>query len=1611
MNLDLDTWDIIDSYFRDTPHYLARHHIDSYNDFINNKIPQIIKNTASNPPFILIDKDQKSKLVYEIKVHWGGRNNDRYKLSKPTVINYPSGEVRQLYPNEARLKNITYGADFFIDIDVDFTIKRDDVTIAENVPIPNNSFLKDIYIGKIPIMVQSDICSLNGANVSGDLLTQMGEDKYDLGGYFILDGAEKVIVSQERKAENIVFLNTIELKTGSERYSHFAEVKCVSDDAFAFARTVKVQLETKGPVTVRLGQADAFLQEYNKRDVPLFIMFRALGIESDKEILEYIIGNLKGDLAEKMIDLLRPSILDPYIVDEEIYDKESAESYLVKLPTRAQQDKNEGFSQILKNKKPQLSILYSTFNETFFPHITSPSGNVNKAKAYYLGYVTRKLLLLRLGLEKDTDRDNFTNKRIDISGFLMAILFREAFREFIRHARVETNRVYTNNTKDYSGEDNIMYIINETNFNQIFDREVFKKHFNGALKIGTISQKKGIVQALDRLTRNLTIAHLRRIIDNLPDGSQPSISRRRLHGSQYGCVCPVETPEGQKVGMNKGLAIMSHITFGTPARGMIDFLIKQGIELLDDLVPTEVSHLCKVFINGNWIGCHRKPELLEKTVKLYRRNGLINVFISVAWERSMNELKIFTDGGRFVRPLYIIENNNMLLQPRHLNEIKSSNISFMDLVSGFGQRKEPYSYYDTAVKDVSIIGLDSKDELLLDKLRDKQSVIEYVDSQEFDLTRLAIGFNINPLSIVKFTHVELHPSMYLSFNAHLLPFSDHNQAVRTIYGSKYIKQGISTYTMNFNNRIDTSAHLLNYPQRPLIQGRLYNAITHSKFGQGNNLYVAIASYNYNQEDAIVGNRSALDMGLFHTSYFKQYYDFEARDPVTGEETHFYNPMFKNEIAEYPPELEPKKGKKYDKMDKYGLPKKGVFLEENDTVIGKYMKFKNEKGQDEVHDDSTSTKLGNEGSFVDKVYTWQNNMDGDRCVKVRTCQNRRPVIGDKFASRCAQKGTFGMILNKEDLPYTEDGIIPDILLDPGSYPKRMTVSQFIELLFGNLACELGLFGTYNAFEIINVEQINDILENKLGFTSFGDRILYNGKTGEQMEVKIFSGVIHYQRLKYMVDDKINTRTKGRRDDTTGIVEPGGLYTVRERQSVSGRANGGGLKIGEMERDALISHGIWGFIKESFIERCDKFIIHVSKSTGEISIANPRTGLFYDNVADGVASYQLVPDAGKKGLTPDKIMGLNMYNQKTMDYIQLVVPYTFKLLVQEMQGMMISLRFDVNKLRDILPESVEYDNVAELTNEMIDELMDDGADIDEPMYDDYDQAAGGSESELEEEPEEEPEEESDENQNGGDSGNRGDSGNGETDVKTDEQTPSQSIETQQGGNTAIGINGEQFQRANFNNATPNTGSDIATPGIVPPIIGGGNTLNTQANFATPHATPDVPRPHLVSNMEVKMNGGGEFEMEELDLSAYGGSKPEFEIKQRDDDKVIENLNAELLGIQSGGETEKMEKAINHGVQQTLNNAVTTQQPGIMFGGTPQTPQTPTGPIEPAIPANNGLNFSFNQPNASMGMQMGGNSNMMPRKAVSFNDQVKVVELDTKISEGFMYSGSKNLDPFQA
>ena len=1617
MDLENDTWEVINSYFRDIPNSLVRHHIDSYNDFIQNKIPLILSNTSKNPPIILIDKEDNN-ITYEINIDYGCKNHDNYKIAKPTIKNYPSGSIRQLYPNEARLKNLTYGADFLYSVEIYFTMKKNGVTILERVPHPNNtsinttnttstntsSLLEDMYLGKIPIMLKSDLCVLNES--SGEMLSQMGEDPYDLGGYFILDGAEKTIISQERKAENIVFLNTVPQTSGSEKYTHFAEVKCVSDEAFSKARTVKVQLERTGPITVRLGQKNPLLKMNNNRDVPLFIMFRALGVESDKEILQYIIGNLQGELAIKMMEILRPSVLDSYILEEKIYDRERAEAYLVKLPSRGQQtDKKGVFSEILKNKVTKLSFLYDTFTEALFPHISS-TGNISKAKAFYLGYVVRRLLLLQMGLEKDTDRDSFINKRIDLSGFMMSTLFRDAFDQMIRNVRVRIDEEYRFNYKQYSGE-NILNLINENNYRKIFSSERFKEHFNNQLKIGNIGEKKGVVQALDRETRNRTIAHLRRVIDYVPNGANTSTARHRLHATQYGCVCPIETPEGKNVGMSKGLAIISHITFGCLTKPIIDFCINKGVEVIDDLVTLEVENLSKIFVNGNWIGCHRNPEELTNIFRLYRRNGLINIFTSISWEKSVNEIKIYTDGGRFVRPLYIIENKNILIQPRHIKEIKAKNLTFTDLVSGFGQRKEEYNYYDCGIKDVNILGLTNFSDNLLSKLQETQAIIEYVDSQEFDTTLLSIGFNISPQSLLKFTHVELHPSMFLSFNAHLLPFTNFNPSIRSIYSSKHVKQGITTYAMNFNNRIDTNSVILNNPEKPLIMCRLHNVLGVDKFGNGQNVFVAVGKYNYNQEDAIVGNQNAIDMGLFNITNYKRYSDNEKKDPKTGEEHHFYNPEYQSEIPEYPEELMPKSRMHYSKIDKYGLPIKGSYLEKNDIVVGKYMKGKNEKGEEEYKDMSIDVKLGGEDSFIDKVYTCQTNEDGDRMVKIRTCKMRPPIMGDKFASRNAQKGTLGIVLKKEDLPYTEDGIVPDLILDPSSYPSRMTISQFIEMLFGNMATELGLFGCYNTFDTVNIEEINDILETKLGLTSMGNRILYNGYTGEQMESTIFTGVLYYERLKLLVDDKINTRVSGER--INGVPIPGGAYTVKERQTVAGRANGGGLKIGEMEREALISHGIWGFIKESFIERCDKFIIQVSKSSGEIIIGNPQTGQFYDNISDGMVSYQLAESVSNKNVTnADNIIGLNMYDQKTTDYVQLVVPYTFKVLIQEMQGMCMNVRLNVDYIHELLAKNDESDDMLELSQDEIDAMMEQDQDLENTV-------------ELEDEQDLEEEQEEQEEQGGG--GNKQDLENparkqDKQDLEGQEGVYDEDDDDIYGGGTMDENNDELLKESEFNNNKSINGG-FQRANLNPDLVMQNQNIQNQNQLHQP-------------NMEVDHSIGGSMEENgKIDLSQYGGVKPEFDIKSRDDDNVIEDVNSKLLGLQTGGMKETFESAKTQGINNILNN---NSNNNMNMNNNSQYPmQMQQQPMQ-----NGGLNMSFNgqqsmqqapmqqqmqhkmqqqfpiqmqqqmqQMQQQFPMQQGGMNNS--NNPLNLNNNIKVVSLDTKISDGFFYSGSNNLDPF--
>jgi len=673
------------------------------------------------------------------------------------------------------------------------------------------------------------------------------------------------------------------------------------------------------------------------------------------------------------------------------------------------------------------------------------------------------------------------------------------------------------------------------------------------------------------------------------------------------------------------------------------------------------------------------------------------------------------------------------------------------------------------------------------------------------------------------------------------------------------------------------------------------------------------------------------------------------------------------------------------------------------------------------------------------------------------------MGDKFASRNGQKGTIGIVLNKEDLPYTEDGIVPDILLDPGGYPKRMTIPQFIEILFGNLACELGLFGCYNAFETVNMEQINDILETKLGLTSMGNRILYNGMTGQQMEVTMFSGVMYYERSKLMVVDKINVRLSGKRDKN-GVVVPGGAYTVKERQSVSGRSNGGGSKIGEMERDAIVAHGIWSFIKESFIERSDKFIMQVSKVSGEISICNPETNLFYDNVEDGIVSYNLNEELSKTNITADKLIGLNMYKQKTMDYIQLIVPYSFKLLVQELQGMCINIRLNVDMLNDI-KEAYEngdgggddgdggdgyddYGNIIELNEEQIDDILnvksgemdDDLENSKHKENDDEDEEdEDGKENSENEDDDEEQEDSQNNNMNGGgifnnnDSDDNNDNDNDNDDVDNDNDD----VDSNNDDGDVDGSKNNGGDINNYNSNTQQFGGNQNMhsnmnnrPNLNPNLFNQSQNTqsqNIQSQNTQPYYQNHQGQQHQTGGMEVRMDIPPN---QQNNISQYGGDiKQDFNMKEQDDLKDIEDMNYKLLGLEPNimkntslsqlntkqiGGTYSLQNNQNN-QNNNMNNNMQSSNMNMNMNNNSGGNNMQSGGNNMQSGGNNmqssNMNSNSNMGNMNKTIQIGGNnlSNSTNPNRVSFDSNIKIIDLDTQLNDGYLYNTSKNLDPF--
>ena len=1215
---------IIDKLFDDNPNLLVAHHLDSYNYFFKNGIKSILR--EKNPIRIMKQQDPKTNEFHlKCNLYLGGKDGEQLYYGKPII--YDDRREHYMYPNEARLRNMTYGITIHYDIEVEFFITEN----GGNVPTAPTytTTLKKIFMGRFPIMLMSDLCILHGLNK--DVRFEMGECRNDYGGYFIIDGKEKCIVSQEKFADNMIYVKD----KVNDLYSHSADVRSVSEDASKPVRTVSVRIVSPSP-TLTNNQIVVNVPNVRK-PVPLFILMRALGIESDKAIIEHCLLNLEK--YHTYIDLFIPSIHDA----NKIFTQEVALKYIATF-----------------TKGKTIPHALEILTNYFLPHI----GEMNFTdKAFYLGHMVKQLLRVYTGEIKSTDRDSFRYKRVELPGSLIYDLFKEYYTLQQRHIFQKIDKEYYYKKGIY--QKNFTGLI-EMNYTEYFKERIveagFKRAFKGNWGAEAHTKRMGIVQTLNRLTYNSALSHLRKI--NLPLQSDSKIIKPRLlHSSQWGIIDPVDTPDGGNVGLHKHMAIAAKITSGCSAYPLISWLRRHiGLRLLTESSPFYISTMTKIFVNGNWVGIVGEPNKIEKKLKEYRRNGLIPIYTSIYWDIEENTIYIYTDSGRMCRPIFYVDNGEASYDKKPIKEkLETNEFTWEQLVAGFAERKDKkFNIGNCKIYDKinDLYNTNSLNDLNISK-----AIIEYIDTSEEEGALIAM----DPKNIDKkpYTHLEIHPSLILGVMGNQVVFPENNQLPRDLFACGQMRQAVSLYHSNFQTRIDKMGVVLNYGQIPLVKSRYLKKINNEQHPYGENVIAAIMCYGgYNVEDSILFNEGSVNRGLFRTTYYNMYESREesSRVGTTQIDSHFANIEDENVIG-----LKP--GFDYSDLDNAGLVKENTLLDEKKVLIGKVST--NLIDPNISTDASVFPKKGQQG-YVDKAFITEGE-EGFRLAKVRVRDERIPAIGDKFCSRCGQKGTIGLVIPEEDMPFTADGIRPDIIINPHALPSRMTIGQLVETLMGKACAMYGGFGDCTAFmnKGQKTKKFGEML-TKVGLHSSGNQILYNGQTGEQMYSEIFIGPTYYMRLKHMVKDKINYRARGPR-------------TVLTRQTVQGRANDGGLRIGEMERDGIIAHGAAKFLQESMLIRGDEYFMAICNKTGMIAIYNDSYNLFLSPYADGPIRF-----AGtlSEGLN---IENISKYGRS---FSVLRIPYSFKLLIQELQTMNVQLRLITEKNIDQLTSMSFSDNIIKL-----------------------------------------------------------------------------------------------------------------------------------------------------------------------------------------------------------------------------------------------------------------------------------------------------------------------------
>ena len=1317
---DTTQWNIIRSFFENDPQSLVRHHIESYNDFFSSGIYKIFK--EKNPIRIQSRYDPTAprydpttgkinpalgfgEYRSQALLHLGGKDGSRLYFGKPMIYDSKEGEgvAHYMFPNEARLRNMTYAMTIHYDVEIEYIdileegelpktvapagiklteedsssdeeeydnfkakqteqreekeggapkkpfkkprIKRSEITpretgemreLTERSMISKNVqkrtiVLEKILLGRFPIMVQSNFCVLHG--VSPEVRFQMGECRNDLGGYFIIDGKEKLIVPQEKFADNM-----LDVKKESVKYYASASIRSVSENVSKPIRTLSVKIcmpfscctllnsikYSGGNIVVNIPNV--------RKPVPLFIVFRALGIISDKDIITLCLYDLNK--YEEIIDSFIPSVHESGGV---MTQKAAIE-----------------FIAVLTKGKTTETVL-EILADYFLPHV----GEMNfTQKAYYLGYIVFRLLKVHLDIDQPTNRDSYKFKRVETPGAIIADLFRETYTLQQKYIHLWYEKVLFFNQDMY--ENNLPVLINDHKefFTNRLVESWFKKGFKGNWGAQSHTKRIGVLQDMNRLSFLTMLSHLRKT--NLPlDSSVKIVGPRLLHASQWGYFDPIDTPDGANIGMHKHMCISTHITKGISREPILQWLRRKArLQYVEECPPILLSQMTKVFVNGYWAGVVEDPNHCVSYLKLFRRNGLLPIYISVLFDIQQNTIQIYTDEGRLTRPILYKDDTGFFFESpteEVTKKIEAKEFTWNELTTGFNQKEnwDPMKIYEL-YELYSDVGKETNPAVMNRFIKNK-AVIDYIDTSETEGAYIALS---SKELTSDHTHLEIHPSMTLGVMCNLIPFPHNNPATRNSFSCGQSKQAVSLYHTNYPVRMDKSAVVLANPQIPLVKTRYMEFINKEENCYGENTIIAIMCYTgYNMEDAVLVNEGALKRGLFRTTYYSTYETHEEKI-VNSEGRADSEKVFTN-IEQSTNIIGTKPGYEYNELDNTGLIREGVEVHDKMVLIGMSTLIDSKTG---LRKDASKTPKKGQLGIVDKSFMTEGE-EGQRIAKVRIREVRIPAIGDKMASRSGQKGTIGMIIPEADMPFTREGIIPDIIINPHALPTRMTIGLLVECITGKACVMSGHFGDGTAYQSFGVQKYADILTSHK-FHSSGNEILYNGTTGDQINAEIFFGPTYYMRLKHMVKDKINFRTQGPR-------------TALTRQPVSGRANDGGLRIGEMERDSLISHGTVSMLTESMMERSDNYYMAVCNKTGMIAVYNEDKNIFLSPIADGPLKFS--------GSLAENSLHIENISKHGRDFSIVKVPYSFKLLIQELQTINVVMRIitdeNINQIENL------------------------------------------------------------------------------------------------------------------------------------------------------------------------------------------------------------------------------------------------------------------------------------------------------------------------------------------